>query len=287
MMNKTSSSYCLLLACASSLVLAGCPAATTSKTSGDSKVSSAIASAAKDAASSGNQKQSLMFTERLYKEDPNNADYIINYARDLRRAGRVEDAKLVIRTPAKGKRANAAMLTEAAMVLISAGEYDEATGFAQKALEKAPKSPDAHHALALAMSGLDEHADAQLQFQKALELWPEGRDQTPILNNLAMSMAAQGKISEARLIMSMATGEALASRTYQNNRALLDTLSDRDIRAEKLPGQNPDGIKLEKPAEAVKNKAAPKPGKMQPIVEYRGIKLLRPHESADEGNDLV
>jgi|GEM_PF-2072220 len=280
----------LLLACVSSLALTGCPAATTGKSGKESSLSTAIASAAKDAANSGDQQQSLMFTQRLYKQDPNNADYIVNYAKDLRRAGRVEDAKLVIRTPALGKRADAKMLTEAAMVLVSAGEYDEAMSFAQKALEKNGKSPDAHHALALAMSGLEEHAGAQLQFQKALDLWPEGRDQTPILNNLAMSMAAQGKISDAKLIMSMATGEALTSRTYQTNRALLGTLEDKEVKVEKVPIDAPDSgdhIKIEKPADSVKNKQPKaKGGKMEPIVEYRGIKLDRPAIQL-ASNDLV
>lgn len=205
-----------------------------SKSTSKDQLSSAIATAAKDAGDSGMTEESLMFQEKLYKEDPRDPEKIIAYARALRHAGQTDNAILVIRTPAKAPRASEPLLTEAAYVLISGGKYDEALGFAQKALEKDDKSPDAHHALALALSGLDKHEDAELQFRKALELWPETRDKTPIINNLAMSLAAQGKISEARDIMSQATGEALQSAAYQNNRALLDSLKDRDIRAEKL-----------------------------------------------------
>ena len=269
---KTRASY-LCIAMVASLALAGCPAATTSGTK-SGKPATALETVAKAAADSGMSKESLIFAERLYKEKPNDPEYIVNYAKGLRRAGNIEAAKLVIRTPAKGKRATPDMMTEAAMVLVANGEYDEATGLAQKALEKAPKSPDAHHALALAMSGMEEFAGAQLQFQKALDLWPDGRDQTPIINNRAMSMAAQGKIEDARMIMSMATGEALTSRAYQNNRALLDSLEGKEIKVEKLPGDKGTkaNIKIQKPGDAAKGKPG-KPGKMQPIVEYRGINL--------------
>lgn len=220
-----------------------------------SSVNASIAEAAKDAASSGRPKESLMFNEKLYRSDPRNNDYILAYARDLRRAGRIDDALLVVRTPAKNKKATSPILTECAMVLISDGKYDEAMGFAQKALQKDGKSPDAHQALALAMSGMGEHEDAELQFKKALDLWPEKRDRTPIINNLAMSMAAQGKITQARDVMSQATGEALTSETYQTNRALLESLKDRP-QAEKLDPKKPIAIDIRK------TKA-----RMKPIIE--------------------
>ncbi|MCB1537526.1 MAG: tetratricopeptide repeat protein [Rhodospirillales bacterium] len=223
-----------VLICAALLALAGCShihpkGAPDSKSSASDKISSAIASAARDAAAGGMTQESLMFQEKLYKQDPRDAANIVNYAHGLRRAGRIDDAELVIRTPATDKRAGAPMLTEAAMVMISAGNYDEGLDFAQKALDKDGKSPDAHHALALALSGLGKNADAQLQFQKALDLWPDDRDTTPVINNLAMSLAAQGKIKEARGVMRLATGQALDSSVYQNNRAMLDSLKDTDV----------------------------------------------------------
>lgn len=222
------------------LPLAGCESmkgTADAKASADksSRLSAAIADAARDAQGSGRTRESLLFQEKLYHDDPNNQEKILQYAKALRYAGRTDDAILVIRTPAKGARATEPMMTEAAMILISAGEYDEALGFAQRAVEKNPKSVDAHHALALALSGLGKYEDAQLQFQETIQMWPDGRDQTAIINNWAMSLAAQGKVAEARTAMSMATGEALRSQTYQNNRALLEALKDRTpVKAEKL-----------------------------------------------------
>lgn len=267
-------SYALLLA----LCLSGCqnftPGKATAAKTSDKGVAGAIASAAQDAAGSGMIKESLLFNEKLYRSDPHNPEYILNYARDLRRAGRTADAKLVIRTPAKGPRATEPLLTECALTLIAAGEYNEALTFAQKAVEKNDKSPDAHQALALALSGLGKYADAQLQFQEAMDLWPEKRDRTSIINNLAMSLAAQGKINEARTVMSLATGEALRSEVYQNNRALLDGLEEPVVKEEKLPPPTTIEIKANAKTDDKKPlaKAAPmavvkKSVKMQPIVE--------------------
>ncbi|HEY8962991.1 MAG TPA: tetratricopeptide repeat protein [Alphaproteobacteria bacterium] len=204
-------------------------------TATNAQLSNAIADAARDAQAGGMTQESLGFQAKLYHDDPHNPDKILNYARALRYAGRIDDAKLVIRTPAKGPRATEPMMTEAAMILISAGEYDEALEFAQMAVEKNKKSADAHHALALALSGLEKYEAAQLQFQETVKIWPEGRDQTSVINNLAMSLAAQGKIEEARTAMAMATGEALRSATYQNNRSLLEAIKDRTpVKSEKL-----------------------------------------------------
>lgn len=217
--------------------------ATATDTSQNSRLSDAIASAARDAQKDGMTQESLMFQSKLYHQDPNNPDKILNYARALRYTNRIDDAILVVRTPAKGPRATEPMMTEAAMILISAGQYDEALSFAQRAVEKNGKSVDAHHALALALSGLGKYEDAQLQFQETIQMWPESRDQTAVINNLAMSLAAQGKIAEARTAMSMATGEALRSQTYQNNRAMLEALKDRTpVKAEKLEPVIPEPV---------------------------------------------
>lgn len=250
-----------------SLALGACSGGLPGKASsvrgkGDSKsaVAGVIASAAADAASEGNTTDALAFQQKLYYADPRNPEYILSYARALRRAGKIDDALLVIRTSAGEKRAREPLKTEAAMVLISAGRYDEAMEFAQGALGKDGKSPAAHQALALAMSGLNKHAEAEEQFRQALKLWPENTDKTPVINNLAMSLAAQGKIAEAKNVMSMATGEALKSPIYQNNRAMLDSLKDHAIlRAPIQPATTP----------ARGGKARPPviPGRMKPIIE--------------------
>jgi Flp pilus assembly protein TadD len=279
-----------LLIALSMLALSGCDHfhGKTAQAKGDGaaskdKVAGAIASAAADAANEGNTADALAFQQKLYNGDPRNPDYILSYARALRHAGRIDDALLVVRTPAKGPRATEPLMTECAMVLIAGGQYEEALDFAQKALEKDDDSAGAHQALALALSGLNKNADAELQFRRSLELWPEDADKTPIINNLAMSMAAQGKISEARKVMAMATGEALKSATYQNNRAMLDSLKDRDIVGQKLTVQSTAEITSQAPAAGAAklpnagarmapvisspSKVQPR-AKMKPIVEY-------------------
>jgi len=200
-MTRLSRAWLVLAVMLAALPLAGCEHLKRTVGTGVSKseksaLSNAIADAARDARAGGMTRESLMFQEKLYHQDPNNPEKILNYARALRYMGRIDDAILVIRTPSKGPRATEPMMTEAAMILISGGQYDEALGFAQKAVEKNGKSPDAHHALALALSGLGKYEDAQLQFQETIDIWPDGRDPTPVINNLAMSLAAQGKIGD-------------------------------------------------------------------------------------------
>lgn len=216
------------------LLLAGCQTTgSTAKTGSlaNQRVAGAMAAAARDAASSGRIEESLAINRKLYLANPNDKAHILAYARDLRRAGRIDDARLVIRTPSLGSDATPAMQTEAAMVLIAAGDYSEARQFAEKAIAAAPASPDAYQALALAQSGEGNHEDAEAAFSKAFTLWPNDRDKTSVINNLAVSQLAQGKVTEAGKTMSMATGEALKSEVYQNNRSYLKTLRDLPVAA--------------------------------------------------------
>jgi len=221
----------------------------------DDRVAGAMVSAARDAADEGMMGQSLAFHEKLYNRDPRNTEYIINYAAALRRVGRVDDATLVVRTPARDPKAGAPILTEAALVLIAGAKYEEAKTFAKRAVDTDKKSPDAWHALALAESGQQNFKSAQGHFEKALSLWPEHRDKTPVINNLAMCLTVQGRVDKAREVMALATGEALQSRTYQNNRALLDILQDVP-RVEKLP---PLEMASKDAAEDMADEKTPKP----------------------------
>jgi len=264
----------LALALVSSLALAACsgmPGKASStrgaKMNNKASVAGAIASAAADAESGGNTADALAFQQKLYYADPRNPEYILSYARALRRAGKIEDALLVIRTPASEKRAKEPLKTEAAMVLIAAGRYDQAMEFAQGALSKGSKSSAAHQALALSMSGLGKNAEAEEQFREALKYWPENLDKTPVINNLAMALAAQGKISEARAIMSQATGEALKSEVYQNNRAMLDSLKDRDIVVSPITTKSSTVTNSGKGPRPPITKGAPSKGRMKPIIE--------------------
>lgn len=225
-MIASSSRLTLALTCAAALALGAC--AGTSKSSGnkDAIISNALASAASDAASSGQLQNSLLFVEKLYNKNPKDPDAITAYARALRRNNRLDDATLVIQAAARDKSAPAELKAEYATLLIAKGNYPEAEQIARAAVTRKGGSPEAQHALALALTGLGKEAEAEEHFRTALLRWPDGADRTPIINNLAMNLAAQGKLKDAKEVMEMATGDALSSDTYRNNRALLSALKD-------------------------------------------------------------
>lgn len=265
------------------LFVTGCQAATgvASSSARAGRFSDAMIRAADDAAQSGMTRESLVLNERLYHDDPHNPEYILSYARSLRRAGQLEDALLVVRTPARQKKATEPMMTECAMVLVALGQYDEARDFARMAVDKNPKSPDALQALALSYSGLGDHAQAQIHFQEALALWPEGRDKTPVINNLAMAQAAQGKVLEARSTMALATGEALRSQVYQNNRSFLSSLPDEPA-VEAMPRMTLEPVVVEPtpvspsvPVIELPPVPAVKPAGVAPVMEDAPI-MMKP-----------
>jgi Flp pilus assembly protein TadD len=276
-----------LLVLVTTLALAGCQTTgTAGKTAkfSDGTIAGAMASAAKDAAGNGRVEESLQLTEKLYRTDPNKPDYILAYARDLRHSGRIDDAKLVVRTPALAANATEPMLTEAAMVLVADGNYTEAADFAGKAVLKDNNSADAHQALALAYSGMGNHAEAEAEFANALHLWPADRDKTPVINNMAMSQAAQGKIREANSTMALATGEALRSETYQNNRALLASLRDTPPEmTTKMPALKSIGVTQEtiNAETSLMIKPSKKPGDDTVATTAKVIEAIEPAAGGD------
>jgi Flp pilus assembly protein TadD len=263
-----------LLLLSAVVMVAGCSTlgeTAKSLNSADGTVSGAMARAADAAAKGGMPQESLALNAKLYKRDPRNPDYILAYSRSLRRAGQLDDAILVIRTPANAKKATEPLITECAMVLVAQGQYLQAQQFAEKAVYKNPKSPDAKQALALAFSGLGDHFKAQQYFQDALDLWPEGRDKTPVINNLAMSQAAQGKVLEARSTMALATGEALSSPVYQNNRSFLASLDVKDVADVELDTNTSDMPRPPMQPVEDENPVLVKPA-VKPLVEIKPMR---------------
>lgn len=197
--------------------------------------------------------QSLLVVERAYKRNPDDITTTINYARALRQEGLAKRALLILKPHITSNPEHAGALTEFAAANLALGQYQEAESAARKAVVEDPEMHRAYHALGVALDAQGFHKQAEVAFRRGLEHW-EG-DPVPILNNLALSLAAQGYLDESLSILRRASASAPNRREIERNLRIITALHENmqgratqastempqagEVKLPPLPGQKP------------------------------------------------
>lgn len=158
-------------------------------------------------AETGTQKKdlrrfSLNQLEQAYKKDSSNAEAAADYAAKLRESDQLEQAELILAPFANDAKSPAFTKTEYAAIQLALGNNAGAEEYGKKAVLQDPEDSKAYHYLGVALDSRGSHKEAERAFRKALDFW-EG-DPTPIMNNLALNLAAQEQIDEALEILEKA-----------------------------------------------------------------------------------
>lgn len=183
-----------ILTCA--LMMTGCRTAQPIDQSGSAgSMSAAIERATQASGSSRYSNRSLSSLERDYKNDSTNPDLAIAYARALREDGDLSRADLVLAPLANDAQSPAEAKTEFAAIQLAMGDNKAAQKYAAKALRQDPDDARAYLYSGIALDAEGDHKQAEQSFRNALSRW-QG-DATPIMNNLALNLAAQEHLDEA------------------------------------------------------------------------------------------
>lgn len=140
-------------------------------------------------------EKDLARLEKAHIADPEDANKALNYAAALREKEYLNRASIVLTPFAADPNSPARMKAEFAAVQLELGNMSAAENAARKAIIQDKEFYEAHHYLGIALDAQEEHKLAETAFRKALEIW-EG-DPTPVMNNLALNLATQEKLSEA------------------------------------------------------------------------------------------
>jgi Flp pilus assembly protein TadD len=140
----------------------------------------------------------LMAAENAYIAAPDDSDAALHYATLLRKQGLFEQADLILKPFTDNLFvARDDVLIEYAKLKIETGHFDEAQIMAQEAGFKA-QSAETLMILGVALDAQGHHEVAAKQFRAALnEAGMDFEMKNKILNNLALSLLAQGKQTEA------------------------------------------------------------------------------------------
>lgn len=169
-----------------------------------------LSAAAVDAIAAGKTEEALALHAKLRKQHPRDRAIALAYAQLLRKTGKPAEAVKVLTPFASFKSRNndyntvniytsdAVVLNELAAAHIATGNFGDAEKLLLHVLNDktaAPLHADADSLMGIVLDARGDHKAAEQAFNRALAGWKG--DPTPVMNNLALCLAAQGKFDDA------------------------------------------------------------------------------------------
>jgi Flp pilus assembly protein TadD len=228
--------------------------------------------AAADAVAAGKTAEARDLYAELYKIPSRRAEVALTYAQLLRRTGDPGKAAMVL-TPVVLDRSGEIMpdahplaVTELAAAHVALGNFDTAERLLNHVIQDpaaAPYEADAVSLLGIVFDNRGQHAEAERLYRRALASWRG--DASPVVNNLGLCLAAQGRYDEGLDVLRKAL--VVSSNDKQEIARNIALLSDlRATRLAKAP------VVVKKKASVVKKKRAacppcPIPQPAEPVLK--------------------
>lgn len=171
----------------------------------------------------GEKRESFSTIERLYLASPNDELTAARYAKVLRESGDIKKAKTVLDKITKGGAPTLAF-TEAAALSLETGNFETAESSARKAIKADEGNYRAWHILGISLDAQQKHPEAQVAFEKALSIWKG--DAVPVMNNLALNLAAQGQTDKALAMLQEAKKKDPDRVEIERNIRIIRTLNE-------------------------------------------------------------
>lgn len=169
-----------------------------------SQIDKVLMRAANNAQARGKSGESLELLENMYSRNSSDVEIATRYAKSLRFAKRYQRASMVLSPFARdyGEHKHVQTLIEYSALKSAMNEFATAEEYGRMAVNDAPEIARAHHVLGIALDAQGHHKEAEERFREAMTSW-QG-DPAPLLNNLGLNLAAQGKVEEAIEVLSKA-----------------------------------------------------------------------------------
>lgn len=158
----------------------------------------------------------------------------LSWARALRLSGKCGPATTVLAPLLTGADADGTALIESAKCHLVSGRPEAAEEQLRQALEVTPESWQAHSALAVTLDRMGRHGEAMRHHDRANALEP---GKPNLMSNKALSLALNGHLEEAVVLMRQASAIPGATERVRMNLALLEAASGRGDRARSIASQ--------------------------------------------------
>lgn len=211
-----------VLLCASAVGLLAACGSNPSMQASASASSDRIDVALQRAAAKGSQQESLPFLETLYTRNHNDPIAATNLASALHNSGQVQKAAIILAPFMRDADGPSVVKTQYAAIQLTLGNYRAAEDFAAAAIAQDSVDYEAYHYLGIAQDAQGLHTEAEQSLRTALD--NNTGDPVPVMNNLALNLAAQQRADEALDIIARASALAPHRREVENNRRIIHGL---------------------------------------------------------------
>jgi len=172
----------------------------------------------------GEKRESFTTVEKIYNANPDNALNAARYAKVLREGGDIKKAKTILDRASRNGNVPTLAHTEMAALNLETGNFLGAETAARKATKSDENNYRAWHILGISLDAQQKHPEAQVAFEKALSLWKG--DAVPVMNNLALNLAAQGYTDKALAMLNEAKKKDPNRVEIERNIRIIRTLNE-------------------------------------------------------------
>lgn len=148
----------------------------------------------------GETRDSLSSAESAYTGNSKDAEAIVRYGKALREAGDTRKARTLLQQVSDNTQVGTLANAELSAAYLSEGSFSLAESSAKKAIKQDGKNYRAWRNLGNALDAQEKYKEGEAAFRKSMELW-KGDDKVPVMNNLALNLAAQGYTDQALTLL--------------------------------------------------------------------------------------
>lgn len=189
-------------------------------------------------ANAQNDQESLTILGQMHTRDPKNQGVAIRYAQALRDDEQINASKRILEKFTIGENKSAEALTELSITNIALGDFKAAEMNALDALELSPNDGRAYLSMGTALDAQGRHQDAEVSFREGVDNWKG--DPAPILNNLALNLASQGRLEQSLEILRKAKKISPHRIEIERNLRIISTLQETAGPIPPAPDVKPD-----------------------------------------------
>lgn len=228
MSSRTSPAYLVATATVAgvlALTVGGCSNISSRETTGS------VSAANSTPVSQEDFRRSLETFGARYRQNPNDADAAIAYARALRATDQRAQAVAVLEQASIRNPRNMALLGAYGRALADAGQYQQALMTLERA--HTPDNPDWRilNVQGAVLDQMGRHSDAQKHYATALKIMP---NDSSVLSNLGLSYLLTKDLKNAEATLRRAVAQPNAGPKVRQNLALVVGLQGRFEEAEKI-----------------------------------------------------
>ncbi len=173
----------------------------------------------------GESRDTLSVIESKYQQNKTDAMIAARYGKALREAGKMKDAKSILNPLIDNKEVGTLANSELSNIYFADGDFNRAESAARKAIKQDNANYRAWRNLGNALDAQEKYVEGEAAFKRSMDLWT-GEDKVPVMNNLALNLAAQGYTDRALTLLYDAQKLSPDRIEIERNIRIIRTLSE-------------------------------------------------------------